>query len=448
MKSKFNIFSNGVKAGLTVLISVLIIFTIVQASTIKITPPTGTPVATFYSLSEIYNFITANTAATVGSPALDWSASLEDTGRTLTEIYSALASLIVADKVFTGTTYLGTTGTLTLACATSTFDGTANKIADAYDGSGNGANRWCMATSTNSASASDIVRYKSAWVNGAEVNGSFASTTETATTTGVTFSPPAGSWFSSITVAITNLIAGVIKSGETAGGVAGSLLPSGGTATAANVATGITFFGASQTNWTLQTGTFDPWTPQRLQTKDDWVNSGGTSGEYILEEATWSAVSGSPFSGYDSINYVDTWGTLDLYSGAVKQDTRTGLWWSDVIAVNGGGTASSTDNQFTLSADGSRPTGGNAIGFCAALNSYNSGAGFGGHNDWYLPTQKQSMQAYIDGSANNLPNPDYFFWSSSELSWDPTDAWFVTLNCGYTGYSTKTTKYYVRCVRP
>jgi hypothetical protein len=72
-----------VKGGLTVLISVLIVFTVVKASTVKITPPSGAPVATGYSLSEIYNFISSNTPATEGSPALDWSAPLEDTGRTL-----------------------------------------------------------------------------------------------------------------------------------------------------------------------------------------------------------------------------------------------------------------------------------------------------------------------------------------------------------------------------
>ena len=94
--------SNGLRGGLIVLISVLIIFTVVKAGTIA--PPSGTPAAQFYSLSEIYNFITANTAATAGSPALDWSAGLEGTGRTLTEIYNALAGLISADKVKLGTT--------------------------------------------------------------------------------------------------------------------------------------------------------------------------------------------------------------------------------------------------------------------------------------------------------------------------------------------------------
>ena len=325
-------FGGLAKGGLTVLISVLIIYGIVQAGTI--TPPSGTPVATFYSLSEIYNFIATNATSTEGSPALDWSSTVTSTPYTLTEIYNALAGLISADKVKLGTTYLN---------------------------------------------------------------------------------------------------------------VAGTLVPSGGTATTSDVLSGKTFFGDSQTNWTLQTGTFDPWTPQWLQTKDDWWSSAGTSTEYIAEEATWAEVSGSPFSGYNLIDYTTTTSTiktLDLYSGTVKQDTRTGLWWSDVTAS--GTTIDTATNIFTLTADGSRPTGGDAIGFCNALNSAN----FGGYNNWYLPTQKQLQQAYIDGSANNLSNPDYYFWSSSEKSWDSTNAWSVYLGSGPTTYLTKVNSTYVRCVRP
>jgi len=183
--------------------------------------------------------------------------------------------------------------------------------------------------------------------------------------------------------------------------------------------------------------------PQWLQTKDDWVASGLTTNEYILEEATWSAVSGSPFAGYDSIDYSTSSALYDLYSGIVKQDTRTGLWWSDVMALDGGGTATTTSNGFTLSADGVRPTGGGAIGFCDALNTAN----FAGYSNWYLPTQKELQQAYIDGSANNLDRPAYLFWSSSELSWASPNAWTVNLSSGSAGSPTKVTKDYVRCVR-
>jgi len=335
MKKK-NQFTNFIKGGLTVLISVLIIFTVVKATTVKITPPIGEPTATFYSLSEIYDFIASNTTATVGSPALDFSDALEDTGRTLTEIYDALVSKISANQVKKDTIYLGVTGTL---------------------------------------------------------------------------------------------------------------VPSGGTAATTDILSGKTFFGDSQTDWTLQTGTFDPWTPQWLQTKDDWVNSEGTSGEYILEEAVWTTVTGSPFSGYNSINYDTGVGIIDLYSGEVKKDERTGLWWSDIAAQDGGGIATTTTNSFTTIPDGSRPTNGRAINFCNALNT----ASFAGYNNWYLPTQKELMQAYIDGSANNLVRPGdpsgYTFWSSTEYSGDSGYAFRVLLHSGAVVVLPKTNSYNVRCVR-
>jgi hypothetical protein len=188
---------------------------------------------------------------------------------------------------------------------------------------------------------------------------------------------------------------------------------------------------------------------QKFQTKDDWVDSGGTTGEYTGEEAAWRAVAGSPFNaGFatssNPLSYAPAGENVYLMSGVVKQDTRTGLWWSGIMTTGAvTAVASSTTNNFTLAADGSRPTGGNAIGFCDALNAIN----FGGYNNWYLPTQKELMQAYIDGSANNLPNPDDRFWSSSEISWDAAYAWSVGLGNGGTYAYTKATSYYVRCVR-
>lgn len=98
------------QSALTVLISVLIIFTAVKAG--NIAPPTGAPSAKFYTLSEIYNFIANNTAATEGGHSFTFSDNLEGTGRTLTDIYYALSHLISADKVKLGATYLNVAGTL------------------------------------------------------------------------------------------------------------------------------------------------------------------------------------------------------------------------------------------------------------------------------------------------------------------------------------------------
>src|SRR3989338_3640452 len=109
------------------------------------------------------------------------------------------------------------------------------------------------------------------------------------------------------------------------------------------------------------------YTNKKNQTIEDWLDSGGTTNEYTAEEATWSEVSGSPFSGYDTINYAGSGGGSGLIRGTGKQDARTGLWWSDIMA--GSAVGGKTSNIFTLTADGARPTDGYAIGFCDALNT-------------------------------------------------------------------------------
>ena len=196
MKNKKNLTGIGI---VLIIITILAVGGVVYAGTI--TPPSGTPAAQFYTLSEIYNFITSNTTATEGGHGFTFSDSLEGTGRTLTEIYSSLASLISADKVKSGTTYLnvagslvpngGTataaglfngltahltgdwdldTGTLDLACNTATFDGAGNLVATSYDGSGDGTNRFCM-TASGDAVAGDLLTGLVAWVDGIALTG-------------------------------------------------------------------------------------------------------------------------------------------------------------------------------------------------------------------------------------------------------------------------------------
>ncbi|MEK7609687.1 MAG: DUF1566 domain-containing protein [Patescibacteria group bacterium] len=360
-------------------------------------------------------------------------------------LIESLGNAVVADvfsgKTFSNTTDSNITGTLNLACNTATFNGTANLVATAYDGAGDGSNRWCV-TDTGDAVAGDLLSGKKSWVDGVEITGSVSAGSNVTGSNGtLAMTIPDGLYSGSKTATAndTNLVTGNIKSGITLFGVAGNsnvVDTTSGTAVAGDLANNkIAFSAGSQITGTM-------FTNMKNQTKDDYVNGAGTTGEYTSEESTWSAVSGSPFSGYDAINYL---GATDLYSGAVKQDGRTGLWWSDVMAV--GATASTTTNVFTLSADGSRPTGGLAIGFCDALNS----ASFAGYTDWYLPTQKQLMQAYIDGASNNLLN------AGSNSYWTSTEDYSTTNNAWRSGFkfsgtiisNTKvTTTGTVHCVRP
>jgi hypothetical protein len=118
-------FSNIIKVGFTVLISVLIIFTVVKAGTI--TPPEGDLLAQFYTLSEIYTRLTTNATTTEGSHDFTFSDALAGTGRTLTEIYNAIPT-IDPSKLLDDTTYLGITGNI----ATRTLSSTSTDVSAGY----------------------------------------------------------------------------------------------------------------------------------------------------------------------------------------------------------------------------------------------------------------------------------------------------------------------------
>ncbi len=135
-------FGSLIKVGLTVLISVLIVFTVVRAGTI--TPPSGSPSAKFYTLSEIYNFIINNTTSTEGSHSFTFSDSLLGTNYTLTEIYNALAGLISADKIKSGTTYLNVAGTLVPSGGTAT----TSNVLSGTTYFGDSQTNWTLATGT------------------------------------------------------------------------------------------------------------------------------------------------------------------------------------------------------------------------------------------------------------------------------------------------------------
>jgi hypothetical protein len=134
--------------------------------------PSASPAATSYTLTDIYNRLTTNATATAGNHDFVPSGAPAASHYTLTQLYDAIPT-ITAASVFTGSTYLGVTGNLVLACATTTFDATANKVANAYDGGGDGSNRWCM-KDTGDAVAGDLLSGKIAWVDGVEITGSAA----------------------------------------------------------------------------------------------------------------------------------------------------------------------------------------------------------------------------------------------------------------------------------
>ena len=178
--------------------------------------PSASPAATSYTLTDIYTRLTTNATSTAGDHDFAPSVSPASTLYTMTQVYNAIPT-IDTTKVFTGSTYLGVTGTLTGACATSTFDGTGNKISDAADGSGNGTNRWCM-TDSGDAVAGSILSGQVAWVDGQAITGSILTRTLSASTGAV-----AAGYYNATTLPTveSDLVSGNIKSGVNIFGVAG-----------------------------------------------------------------------------------------------------------------------------------------------------------------------------------------------------------------------------------
>lgn len=232
---------------------------------------------------------------------------------------------------------------------------------------------------------------------------------------------------------------------------------------------------ASQTIYLKTIITYEPETEGEF-----WIEALGSKGSYGLLDPTYGTVrirgglgrglnllsmfngsgtdfpGGSPASGgFDDYNnggappsnrYVKVWtactagnsycGTGD--SGAYAKDNSTQLVWS--LPCNGSGCSSFSDASpltYSWSNGGANNNSRTAYQLCSD------------HSGWYLPHQKQLMQAYIDGSYGNLEASGVIrsYWSATTLSFDTTYAWYVILSYGSTNYDIKTNGNFVRCVR-
>ena len=206
-----------------------------------------------------------------------------------------------------------------------------------------------------------------------------------------------------------------------------------GTATTSDVVSGKTFY-SGLNNRTIQTGTVSSlasvidYAPQMYSHYTDDV-----ADDYTEEESTWSNTATS-----------------------VWKDNRTGLYWS----IN----YSSTTNSFTVAScdfftttprgsygtSGTDPDCGSAINGCAALSLASTGGA--SDTDWYLPSQKEQVQAYLDGIFNKTDptwlSGDSAMWSSTERSNDTTDAWYIIFDDGLNfNITDKTGSLPYRCVR-
>jgi len=268
-----------------------------------------------------------------------------------------------------------------------------------------------------------------------------------------------------------------------------------GNASVSDVLTGKTFYSNSGT---LKTGTYTPPTVSYLgdalvtdvmSGKKFYSNSGTLlTGTYTPPTPIdFTNMQYSTYDDYAGIDYLELGGTLtEDYQGEeaewteytsgedeVWKDERAGLYWSSdqtltMLAQDPSITNTNTFSAMSLdtcdyfnsvprsSYDGSDSDCGNAINWCATLD-------FGGRTDWYLPSQKELMLAYIDGMYNQagdtLQEAAEFtvgegyethyggYWSSSEVSYYSNTAWYVKLDYGYAGSDFKGNTFNgVRCV--
>lgn len=217
---------------------------------------------------------------------------------------------------------------------------------------------------------------------------------------------------------------------------AGEWVPTGD-ADEADVASGKTFYKNSRTQKTGTASLAPNWSNQSLQDYDDCrgnMDCSSTSDEdTTTEEATWTNTAGSATTG-------------------VWKDTRTGLYWSVDQESKTNEFTRATCDFFTTTPRGAYAGAdsdcGNAINTCATL-SLEAVTGGGAKTDWYLPSQKELQQAYIDGiyNTNSTFATASAFWSSTERSDYSGLAWYETLYDGRTNVYGKGNGNSVRCVR-
>ncbi len=195
---------------------------------------------------------------------------------------------------------------------------------------------------------------------------------------------------------------------------------------------------------TLLTGTYTPPTPidfsnMQYSTYDDYAG-----GDYL----GWGGTLTDDYQGEES-----EWSNMSVGEDIAWRDERTGVYWSAHQGTMSNIFTMASCDYFTSiprsSYDGSDSDCGLAINYCATLD-------FAGRTDWYLPSQKELMQAYIDGIYNQAGIDeasaaafvtDNYYWSSSEVSSYSVSAWIVTLDNGGANGRYKTSTFYgVRCV--
>lgn len=239
--------------------------------------------------------------------------------------------------------------------------------------------------------------------------------------------------YEAISNEIAKLTPSILLSGNTVFGVEGEASSSSSGADLSNMWNGIgdEATGGSQANGGIDDANYDSKYVPQTPPEDRY-------------EAIWEKCE-------ESNNYCETGDT-----GADAKDLNTGIIWSYPLKNTEG------VNNFDTSAPDLT---GCETGSCAYQNidTYYSWDSSDTNNNsktaselcqeqgenWYLPHQKQLMQAYIDGAYGNLEpiGVGRYYWSATTSSSYESSAWYVYLSGGYTGDGNEGGGGIVRCVQ-
>jgi len=444
------LFSNTVKGGLTVLISVLVIYGVVQAGSLT---PSASPAATMHTLEQIWNRIagsddTSGTTADGNGDVIErlqfiqqnlggYTYGSSEAGKVLTTAGGTYnATLLTAANVRSGVTFgVSSTGTyggsgwtygsdditkvLTSADAAGTYNASNLSVGVVKSGTTFGVSstgEYPSATYTL-ASADATTDLAASGGNISSSNGAVEwwqsdGTRQTATLDFPTLSNLCSSDTSNNSAGTLSVTAAYISVGNTYCGTAGTLLANlfNGSLTAGG------FTGGSQANGGV----------------DDY-NAGNAAGR----------PSDAYSKGWTDCSTGDHCGTNDAF--ADMKDNSTGLIWSKPCSGVGCSTSAEpadTDYEWTYTDDADND-GKSASVLCS------QDLGTTHDQGWSLPHQKQLMQAYIDGAYGNLEasGVSRLYWSATTRSDGAAYAWGTGLSGGGTIYTAKSSSGYVRCVR-
>jgi hypothetical protein len=437
-KQKISMKNKLLKTLPYLIISILVGVTAVYAGTL--TPP-GTASNTMYSLTDIFN-LSAGTTTTLGSGTIETTPTeVIASGKTLTQVYTAITGELAkltngkiaknvsafgfigtlygdadASKVLDTATYAGTITTKTLSNANDTvsagyYAATTLSAVDTDLASGNikkntsifgiAGDSNVVDTSSGDAATTDIASGKKAWVDGAEVTG------------------------------------------EASGGVDLSNM----------------FNGSCKDAYACPNDTEFPGGNQALGGVDDsnadtyCVTHAPPVNRY---ETTWkTCIETNDYCDTDTNNN----GVND--SGANAKDEATGLVWSFPCSGSGCVTWNTEIDTDVLTED--CPPEGEDCAYSNGIDTYYSWDNLridnngktaqllcSSHYGWYLPHQKQLMQAYIDGAYGNLEPQGVWrwYWSATTNAGESTNAVSINLAGGLSSMDSKHwSTSLVRCVR-